>query len=67
MADKEIPRVIMVLRPVDGGKFMVGLIECPNCGETNYTANTNCGEMWVYCGKSTKDNGWTKVMVSGVL
>lgn len=41
MATKTQPSVILVMKPVDGGRAMIGMIECPHCGETHYTTNIN--------------------------
>ena len=35
---------------------MIGLIECPHCGETHYTTHLECGERTVFCGRATTDN-----------
>ena len=44
------PNVLLVMKQVDGGRAVIGLIECPHCGETHYTTDIRCGERDVYCG-----------------
>lgn len=46
----DIPTTVLMMKPVDGGRAMIGLIECPHCGETHYTTNLECGERKVFCG-----------------
>lgn len=44
------PEVVLVMKPVDGGRAMIGMIECPHCGAEHLTTNISCGERDVYCG-----------------
>ena len=44
------PEVVLVMKPVDGGRAVIGLIECPHCGQDHYTTLIECGERKVFCG-----------------
>lgn len=39
----------MVMKPVDGGRAVIGLIECPRCGQDHFTTQIRCGELSVFC------------------
>ncbi len=45
-----LPRVALIVRPVDDGSMFVGLFDCPFCGETHYTTFLGTGERDVFCG-----------------
>jgi hypothetical protein len=67
------PNVVMVMKPVDGGRAVIGLIECPHCGETHYTTQIQCGERDVFCGIARKDtptirpDGYATVVVTRIV
>lgn len=44
-----VPDVLMVMKPVDGGRAVIGLIECPHCGQDHFTTQIRCGELHVFC------------------
>lgn len=44
------------MKPVDGGRAVIGIIECPNCGQTHYTTQIECGFRKVFCGTGNVDN-----------
>lgn len=46
----EIPKVLMVVKPVDGGRGAIGLIECPYCGQTHFTTMLHLGRRDFFCG-----------------
>lgn len=50
MKPEKIPKVLLVIKPVDGGSACIGLIECPNCGQEHLTTNLACGERRIFCG-----------------
>ena len=63
-----IPKVLVVMKPVDGGQSMIGVIECPQCGETHYTARIECGERSIFCGTNAElDNGYSTVDVTAII
>ena len=68
---ESIPKVMLVMKQVDGGRAVIGIIECPNCGETHYTTDISCGERRVFCGTghtyAVKPDGWSKVMVEAII
>ena len=45
------PDVLLVMKPVDGGRAVIGIIECPHCGQTHFTTNIQCGPRLVFCGR----------------
>lgn len=47
---KRRPDVLLVMKPVDGGRAVIGLIECPHCGQEHFTTLIQCGERDVFCG-----------------
>jgi len=70
------PEVVLVMMPVDGGRAMIGLIECPHCGETHYTTQIQCGERDVYCGvprfntadcPTVRPDGYATVIVTRIV
>lgn len=69
----KFPGVVMVMKPVDGGRATIGLIECPNCGETHYTTQIECGERNVFCGTAgdnspaIRPDGFSTVDVERIL
>jgi len=28
----DVPKVVMIMRPVDGGRAVIGSVDCPHCG-----------------------------------
>jgi hypothetical protein len=64
----KIPKVMLVMKPVDGGRAMIGLIECPCCGETHYTTQIQCGERLVFCGvNAERPDGHSRILVERIL
>ena len=67
------PDVILVMKPVDGGRAMIGVIECPHCGQTHFTTNIECGERNLFCGLATVDaptvrpDGYSTVIVTRIV
>lgn len=65
--------VLLVMKPVDGGRAVIGIIECPHCGETHFTTNIACGERDVFCGLTTADaptvrpDGYATVIVTRIV
>jgi len=62
------PDVLLVLKQVDGGRAVIGIIECPHCGQTHYTTKLECGERQVFCGIGTdsptvRSDGYATVVV----
>ncbi len=58
---KVIPKVILMMKPVDGGRAVIGVMECPNCGQEHFTTDIRCGERRVFCGSgsdSTDGHSW---------
>ncbi len=64
---KTIPEVLLVMKQVDGGRAVIGVIECPWCGETHFTTQVQCGERKVFCGtkkgKAETPDGYSRVDV----
>ena len=50
MASPVVTDVVLVMKPVDGGRAVIGIIECPHCGQTHYTTQIDCGQRRVFCG-----------------
>jgi hypothetical protein len=71
MATKTHPSVMLVMKPVDGGRAMIGLIECPHCGETHYTTDIKCGERDIFCGTvgdgAQRPDGYSTVIVQRII
>lgn len=68
------PDVVLVMKPVDGGRAMIGVIECPHCGETHYTTQIECGERDVFCGTknvaecpTVRSDGYATVVVTRIV
>lgn len=67
------PEVLLVMKQVDGGRAVIGIIECPHCGETHFTTKIECGERDVYCGLTTADSptvrpdGYATVIVTRIV
>lgn len=64
------------MKPVDGGKAMIGMIECPHCGQEHLTTNIKCGERDVYCGvpasrvegnETIRHDGYATVIVTRIV
>jgi len=56
-------KVLMVQKPVDGGKWMIGMVECPECGETHYTfEQRRTGLVSLYC-----QGKWLEFEVTAIL
>lgn len=64
---------MLVMKQVDGGKAVIGLIECPSCGETHYTTLIQCGERDMFCGTNcigtdnVRSDGYTTVDVQRIV
>lgn len=74
MQTKQLPSVFLVMKPVDGGRAMIGLIECPNCGQDHFTTDLKCGERKVFCGTANRDHrpavgadGYSQLVVTRIL
>lgn len=67
----EIPKVLMVVKPVDGGRGAIGLIECPYCGQTHYTAMLHLGQRDFFCGSQAgnaeRPDGYSTLNVIALL
>lgn len=50
------PRVGIVLAPVDNGKAVIGVIDCPSCGREHFTVNFTSGLRRIRCGKDLANN-----------
>lgn len=70
------PDVILVMKPVDGGRAIIGIIECPHCGETHYTTQIECGERDLFCGlakwqtgecETIRPDGYSSVVVTRIV
>jgi hypothetical protein len=74
-ADREAkmcPSVVMILKPVDGGKACIGMIECPHCGSEHLTTQIKCGELTLFCGLNEDGDtvgvdGHSRVMVERIV
>lgn len=66
---KVVPKVVLTMTPVDGGKTMIGIIDCPYCGHQHYTSKIECGETTVFCGSRDSDvkSGRKPVIVQRIL
>jgi formylmethanofuran dehydrogenase subunit E len=65
---QEIPKVLLVMKPVDGGRAMIGIIECPYCGETHYTTQIECGQRSIFCGvDAQRPDGYSTVIVERIV
>jgi hypothetical protein len=69
---KMCPSVAMVMKPVDGGRAVIGMIECPHCGREHLTTQIKCGELVVFCGLNEDGDtvgvdGHSRVMVERIL
>jgi hypothetical protein len=66
-----IPSVPMMMKPVDGGSAVIGVIECPWCGQTHFTTQIQCGERTVFCGtrkgKAQRPDGHSKIIITQIL
>ena len=45
-----IPKIALLMKPVDGGGAIIGTFDCPNCGEQHFTTLVKTGERDVFCG-----------------
>ena len=62
------PPVVLVMKPVDGGRAVIGIVECPHCGETHYTTQIRCGELQLFCGVGAqRPDGWSVVDVQRII
>ena len=58
----------MVMKPVDGGRAVIGLIECPHCGETHYTTQIECGQRDVFCGQEgQRPDGYSTIVIERIV
>jgi len=46
-----VPKVALIVKPVDGGSGRIGLIECPHCGRLHFTFHLLAGARNVWCDK----------------
>lgn len=64
---KSTVNVVMILRQVDGGRAVIGSIDCPVCGKEHLTVQIHCGELRVFCGKASPNpDGWSWVDVQTI-
>ena len=67
----ELPKVLLCMRPVDGGSAVIGVLEeCPNCGGQHFTTSLECGRRKFFCGLNSDAktaDGWTWVDVQRIL
>lgn len=69
---KAAPKVVLVMKPVDGGRATIGLIECPFCGDTHYTTLIQCGERDIFCGTGAaspaeRPDGYSRIVVQRIV
>lgn len=65
--DSDKPSVVMVMRMVDGGRAVIGSIDCPHCGKEHLTVRVQCGDLRVFCGAESKSaDGWSWVSVETI-
>lgn len=65
---KHIPKVVLMIKPVDGGRAVIGVIDCPNCGQEHLTTNISCGERKIFCGSSEDDDdGYSWVDIQEII
>ena len=64
-----VPEVVLTMVQVDGGKTVVGVIDCPYCGHQHFTSKIECGETTVFCGNRDPDveSGRKPVIVQRIL
>jgi hypothetical protein len=68
--DPRIPPVVLIMKKVDGGAAVIGVLECPHCGQDHYTTRVNAGNLDVFCGRNngaTRPDGWSTVCVERVI
>jgi hypothetical protein len=65
VGNKERPiRAIMIIKPVDGGRAAIGVVDCPICGKEHYTTQVRAGNLAVYCGlEYSKEDGWNTLSI----
>lgn len=64
------PDVLLVMKPVDGGRAVIGIIECPHCGQTHFTAHIECGRRDLFCGTqdpTVRPDGFSSVVVTQIV
>ena len=65
---KECPKILLIMKPVDGGSAMIGMIECPHCGQEHLTTDIRCGERKVFCGSAAESpDGYNRVSVERII
>lgn len=69
---QQCPSVLMVMKPVDGGRAVIGMVECPHCGKEHLTTQIKCGELTLFCGldednKTVGTDGHSRVMVERIV
>ena len=69
---KQCPPVSMVMKPVDGGRAVIGSIDCPHCGKEHLTTVIRCGEFILFCGLDEAGDtvgvdGHSRVMVETII
>lgn len=69
---KMCPSVVMMMKPVDGGRAVIGMVECPHCGKEHLTTQIKCGELKLFCGFDEHGNtvgtdGYSRVTVERVI
>lgn len=63
----DAPKVSMTMRPVDGGRAVIGAVDCPVCGKEHLTVQIRCGDLRVFCGdESPNPDGWSWVSVETI-
>ncbi len=72
MTKTKAPPAVMTMRPVDGGRAVIGSIDCPNCGKEHLTTVISTGERRVFCGVVDEENasssgdGWTWIDIQTI-
>lgn len=62
--DARQKKALLVIKPVDGGRACIGVVECPVCGQDHYTTNVRAGELRVYCGPDrAPGDGWSVITI----
>ena len=64
----DVPKVVMIMRPVDGGRAVIGSVDCPHCGKEHLTVRIQTGRLRLFCGvvESPNPDGWSWVDVETI-
>lgn len=68
MKDTDAKKTVLMLRPVDGGRAVIGAIDCPHCGKEHLTTQIGTGLLRVFCGDDwAPPSGWASVDVQEII